>query len=100
MRRGGDRDDRKLPAPTPILFRALMAAGTPVFSTFLHQSRLELLTPLIPSSARGIDGQPWRFTEVMLNEQSLPVAWRSHEGIPRCVQVAGCCLSLLHRRCV
>ena len=29
---------------------------------------------VIPRSARGIDGGPRRFTEVVLNEQSLPVA--------------------------
>src|SRR5208337_501023 len=33
MRSGGDRGDRRSPGTTPILFRALMPAGTPVFST-------------------------------------------------------------------
>ena len=28
----------------------------------------------------SIDGGPRRFTEVVLNEQSLPVAWWSHDG--------------------
>ena len=32
MRGGGDRGDRKSPGPTPLIFRALMAAGTPLFS--------------------------------------------------------------------
>ena len=41
---------------------------------FLYQSRPKLFRPLIPSSAHGIDGGPRRFTEVVLNEQSLPVA--------------------------
>jgi hypothetical protein len=50
---------------------------------------------------RGRTGQ-YRATPcpAFLNEQSLPVAWRSHDGILRCVQVAGCRLSLLPRRCV
>jgi hypothetical protein len=39
-----------------------------------------LFRPWIPSSARGIDGDPRRFTEVVLNEQPLPVAWWSHHG--------------------
>ena len=43
-------------------------------STFLYQSRPQLFRPSIPSSARGIDGGPRRFTGVVLNEQSLPVA--------------------------
>gem|GEM_PF-4967780 len=38
------------------------------------ESRPELFRPLIPSTARGIDGGHRRFTEVVLNEQSLPVA--------------------------
>ena len=42
----------------PSVLRALLATGTPVFSTFLYQSRLELFGPSIPSSARGIDGGP------------------------------------------
>ena len=33
MRSGGDRGDRKASGPTPIVCRALMAAGTPLFST-------------------------------------------------------------------
>src|SRR5208283_2392082 len=33
--------------------------------------------------------------EVVFNEQSLPLAWRSHDGIPRGVELAGCRLSLL-----
>jgi hypothetical protein len=40
----------------PSVLRALLAAGTPLFSTFLYQSRLKLFRPLIPGSARGIDG--------------------------------------------
>src|SRR5208337_3647396 len=32
------------------------------------------------SSARGKGGGPRRFTEVVRNEQSLPVAWWSHDG--------------------
>ena len=51
--------------------------------------------PWISSSARGKGGGPRRSTGVVLNEQSLPLAWRSHDGIPRCVQLAGCCRSLL-----
>jgi len=40
-----------------------------------------LFRPSIPNSARGIDGGPRRFTEVVLNEQSLPVAWWSQAGM-------------------
>src|SRR5271166_2585045 len=64
----------------PSVFRALLAAGTPVFSTNLYQSRPQLFRPLIPSSARGIDGGPRQSAEVVLNEQSLPVARWSHDG--------------------
>src|SRR5271157_2963842 len=46
----------------------------PVSRTFLDQLRPQLFRPWIPNSARGIDGGPRRFTEVVLNEQSLPVA--------------------------
>src|SRR5208282_5579895 len=52
---------------------ALMAAGTPAFSTFLYQSRPQLFRPLIPLGARH-RRRPRRFTEVVRNEQSLPVA--------------------------
>src|SRR5271166_998026 len=40
-----------------------------------------LFRPWIPSSARGIDGGPRRFTEVVLNEEPLRVAYalRGHE---------------------
>jgi len=37
----------------------------------------------VPGSARGNDGRPRRSTEVALNEQSLPVAWWSHDEILR-----------------
>src|SRR5208282_6248989 len=46
-------------------------------STFLDISQhftAHLFRSWIPGSARGIDGGPRRFTEVVLNEQSLPVA--------------------------
>ncbi len=43
-------------------------------SVFLYQSRPKLFRPLIPSSARGINGGPRRSTEVVLNEQFLPGA--------------------------
>src|SRR5208283_2188690 len=33
MRSGGDRGDKKASGPAPIVFRALPAAGTPLFST-------------------------------------------------------------------
>jgi len=52
----------------------LPGTGFFLFSTFLYQSRPKLFKPLILSSARGSDGGPRRFTEVMLNEQPLPVA--------------------------
>ncbi len=47
--------------------------GSPNF-TFLYQSRPKLFRPSIPSSTRGIARGLRRFTEVELNEQSLPVA--------------------------
>ena len=46
-------------------------------SAFLNISQHftgHLFSRWIPSSARGIDGGPQRSTEVVLNEQSLPVA--------------------------
>ena len=46
-------------------------------SAFLNISQhftIHLFSPWIPNSARGIDGGPRRFTEVVLDEQSLPVA--------------------------
>ena len=62
----------------PPLFDGLRKAapafdGSPNF-TFLCQSRPKLFRPLIPSSTCGIGGGLRRFTEVGLNEQSLPVA--------------------------
>jgi hypothetical protein len=71
--------------------------GRPERRESLHFSTCtaQPVRPLVPSSARGSDGGPRRFTEVVLNEQALPVAWRSHVGIPRRAQLAGCCLSLL-----
>ena len=45
-----------------------------VSRTFLDQLRPLLCRPWIPSSARDIDGGPRRFTEVVLDEQSLPLA--------------------------
>src|SRR5208337_905082 len=47
--------------------------GYPNF-TDRYQSRPNLLRPSIPSSTRGIDGASLRFTDVVLYEQSLPVA--------------------------
>src|SRR5208337_5666464 len=45
-----------------------------VSRTFLDQLRRQLLRPWIPSAARDIYGGPRRFTQVVLDEQSLPVA--------------------------
>jgi len=66
-------------------------------AAYLNVAFHSMLTPcrvgnVVPSSARGIAGAPRRSTEVVLNEQPLPVAWRSHDGIPRRVQLAECCL--------
>jgi hypothetical protein len=41
--------------------------------TLLYQSRPELFRPSVPSSTRGIDSGTFRFTEVVLNAQSLSV---------------------------
>ena len=46
------------------------------FSTFYGPSVQSMDTQL----GAGIDGGPRRFTEVVLNEQPLPVAWWSHHG--------------------
>ncbi|MGZ3386453.1 MAG: hypothetical protein ACXWNF_15310, partial [Isosphaeraceae bacterium] len=40
-----------------------------------------LFRPWIPSPARDIDGGPQRFTEVVLNEQSLPVAGSGRDRV-------------------
>src|SRR5271165_6122786 len=66
-------------------------------AAYLNVAFRSMLTPCrvgsaVPSSARGIDGGPRRITEVVLNEQPQPVAWRSHDGIPRCVQLVECYL--------
>ena len=56
--------------------RARTVSGC-VNSAFLNISQHftgHLFRPWIPSSAHGIDGGPRRFAEVVLNEQSLPVA--------------------------
>jgi len=45
-----------------------------VSRTFLDKLRPQLFRPWIPSSARDIDGGSRWFTEVVLDEQSLPVA--------------------------
>jgi len=36
--------------------------------------QFQLVRPLMPGSARSIDGERRRFTEVVLNEQALPAA--------------------------
>ncbi len=48
-----------------------------VSRTFLDQLRPQLLRPWIQSSARGSDGGPRRFTQVLPNEHPLPVVWRT-----------------------
>jgi hypothetical protein len=40
----------------PSVLRALPAAGTAVFPTFLCHSRPQFFSPFLPGSARGIDG--------------------------------------------
>ena len=45
-------------------------------SAFLNISQyftVHLFSPWIPNSTRDVDGGPRRFTEVVLDEQSLPV---------------------------
>ena len=58
--------DERVRNPT----RALMAAGTPVFSTSRGPSFSDHFYP----ARRGIDCGPRRSTEVVLNEQPLPEA--------------------------
>ena len=60
----------------PLRFLSLGPFLAAVNSAFLNISQHftgHLFRPWIPSSARGIDGGPRRSTEVVLNEQSLPV---------------------------
>ena len=97
-RREGARGERRVASGGRTIarvLRALMAAGTPRFPYISIQFTVHLFRPWIPSRARSVVVGPRRFTAVVLNEQSLPSAWRSHDGIARCAQLAGCCLSLL-----
>src|SRR5271166_2071691 len=64
--------------------RAQIVSGC-VNSAFLNISQhftAHLFSPWIPSSARDIDGRARRSTEVVLNEQSLPVAGSGRVGRP------------------
>src|SRR5208337_2441985 len=76
---GLDVTDRKA------CFLSLLAQA-PVWLLELRVSQhftVHLFRPWIPSSARDIDGEPRRSTEVVLNEQSLPVADSGRVGKPR-----------------
>jgi hypothetical protein len=64
--------DERVRNPT----RALMAAGTPVFSTSRGPSFSDHFYP----ARRGIDCGPRRSTEVVLEEQPLPVARWSRDA--------------------
>ncbi len=45
-----------------------------VFLNISQHFTVHLFRPWIPNSTRDVDGGPRRFTEVVLDEQSLPVA--------------------------
>ena len=64
----------------PVLARTVSGCLNSAFLDISQHFTGHLFSPWIPSSARGIDGGPRRFTEVVLNEQPLPVAWWSHHG--------------------
>jgi len=51
-----------------------------VFPDISRQFAVHLFRPWTPGSAHGIDGGPRRFTAIVLSEQSLPIAWWSHDG--------------------
>jgi len=62
--------DTQLDALPTLAVRARIVSGC-VNSAFLNKSQHftgHLFRPWIPSSARGINGGPRRFTEVVLNE--------------------------------
>jgi hypothetical protein len=67
------------------VLRKLMAAGTPVFSTFLYQSRPKPFRPLILSSAHGIDDGPRGFNRPG-RRCGLEASWESTmtDGPTRC----------------
>ena len=68
--------DTQLKALPILSVRARIVSGC-VNSAFLDISQhftVHLFRPWIPSSAYDIDGGPRRFTEVVLDGQSLPVA--------------------------
>ncbi|MGZ3471683.1 MAG: hypothetical protein ACXWO1_19075, partial [Isosphaeraceae bacterium] len=59
----------------PVLARTISGCLNSAFLDISQHFTGHLFRPWIPSSARGKGGGPRRFTEVVLNEQSLPVAW-------------------------
>jgi len=63
-----------------VLARTVSGCVNSAFLDISQHFTGDLFSPWIPSSARGIDGGPQRSTEIVLNEQSLPVAWWSHDG--------------------
>jgi len=74
--------DTQLNALPALPVRARTVSGC-LNSAFLDISQHftgHLFRPWIPSSARGIDGGLRRFTEVVLNEQPLPVALWPYAG--------------------
>src|SRR5208283_886500 len=58
----------------PVLARGVSGCVNSANLDKSRQCTAHLFSLWIPSSARGIDGGPRRFTEVVLNEQALPVA--------------------------
>ena len=65
----------------PVLARTVSGCLSSAFLDISQHFTGHLFRPWIPSSARGIDGGPRRFTEVVLNEEPLRVAYalRGHE---------------------
>jgi len=57
----------------PVLARTVSGGVNSAFLNISQHFTAHLFSPWIPSSTLGIDSEPRRFTEVVLNEQSLPV---------------------------
>src|SRR5271157_4989897 len=89
--------DTQLNALPTLAVRARTVSGC-VNSAFLNKSQhftAHLFRPWILSSAHGIDGGSRPFTAVVLNESSSIGSLGSHDGTPRCAELAGSCLGLL-----
>jgi len=64
-----------------VLARTVSGCVNSAFLDISQHFTGHLFRPWIPSSARGSDGGPRRITEVVLNEQSLPVAGSGRDRV-------------------